>query len=97
VKRAKTIVLDGETEIDSLKYILEGEEPDDLEEVRTIAGFFLDKNEDMPKEGSVVSIKKGILKVKKMDGNKIVSISFTPKGDILAEEDPDNDKDFEDR
>ncbi|TGL59338.1 HlyC/CorC family transporter [Leptospira ognonensis] len=98
VKRAKTIVLDGETEIDSLRYILEGEEPDDLEEVRTIAGFFLDKNEDMPKEGSIIHIKKGILKVKKMDGNKIVSISFTPKGDILAEEDPENDRDHtEDR
>jgi len=93
VKRAKTIVLDGETEIDSLTYILEGEEPADLEEVRTIAGFFLDKNEDMPKEGSVVQIKKGILKVKKMDGNKIVSISFTPKDNIMAEESPDNEKD----
>ncbi len=93
VKRAKTIVLDGETEVDSLTYILEGEEPADLDEQRTIAGFFLNKNEDMPKEGSAVKIKKGVLKVKKMDGNKIISISFTPKGDILAEEDPENDRD----
>lgn len=99
VKKSKTIVLDGETEIDSLMYILEGEEPDDLQEVRTIAGFFLDKNEDMPKEGSTIKIKRGTLKVKKMEGNKIVSISFTPKGDISQEEESEVEREssLEDR
>ncbi|TGN19039.1 hemolysin family protein [Leptospira idonii] len=85
-RKSKTVLLDGETEIDSLTNILEGEEQEDLDEVRTIAGYFLEKNEDMPKEGSVVRIKKGILKVKKMEGNKILSISFTPKGESTSED-----------
>ncbi|TGN06996.1 hemolysin family protein [Leptospira ilyithenensis] len=93
-KKSKPILIDGETEIDSLTGILEGEEPRDMEEVRTIAGYFLEKNEDMPKEGSSVRIKKGILKVKKMEGNKIVSILFTPKGAFADESDSESEREL---
>ncbi|MDF3819990.1 hemolysin family protein [Leptospira sp. 96542] len=96
-KRSNTIILDGEAEIDSLTEILEGEEPSDMEEVRTIAGYFMEKNEDMPKEGSVVRIKKGYLKVKKMEGNKILSIVFTPKGDEGVDAEFEKELSLEDR
>ncbi|MCZ8237982.1 MAG: hemolysin family protein [Leptospiraceae bacterium] len=75
--RNKPISLDGETEIDEIPEILEGVDESELEEVRTIAGLFLEKHEDMPKEGSIIQIPKGELKIKKMDGNKILSIQFT--------------------
>ncbi|NCN09304.1 MAG: HlyC/CorC family transporter [Leptospira sp.] len=75
--RNKPITLDGETEVDEIPEILEGVDEKELEEVRTIAGLFLEKHEDMPKEGSIIQIPKGELKIKKMDGNKILSIQFT--------------------
>lgn len=96
-KKSKTIILDGEAELDSLSEILEGEEPSDMEEVRTIAGYFMEKNEDMPQEGSVVRIKKGYLKVKKMDGNKILTIVFTPKGDEETDAEFEKELSLEDR
>ncbi|MCZ8343598.1 MAG: hemolysin family protein [Leptospira sp.] len=96
-KKSKTIILDGEAELDSLTEILEGEEPSDMEEVRTIAGYFMEKNEDMPQEGSVVRIKKGYLKVKKMDGNKILTIVFTPKGDEETDAEFEKELSLEDR
>jgi CBS domain containing-hemolysin-like protein len=75
--RNKPLSLDGETEIDEISEILEGVDEGELEEVRTIAGLFLEMHGDMPKEGSVIQIPKGELKIKKMDGNKILSIQFT--------------------
>lgn len=77
-KKNKPINLDGETEIDEIPEILEGVDPKDLEEVRTIAGLFLERHEDMPKEGSIIAIPNGELKIKKMDGNKILTIQFSP-------------------
>ncbi|PJZ85152.1 hemolysin family protein [Leptospira harrisiae] len=96
-KKTKTISLDGETELSSLSDILEGEEPSDMEEVRTIAGYFMEKNEDMPKEGSIVQIKKGSLKVKKMEGNKIISILFTPKLEEDNDSELERELSYEDR
>jgi putative hemolysin len=77
LNKNKPILIDGETEIDEIPEILAGVDEKELEEVRTIAGLFLEKHEDMPKEGSVIQIPKGELKIKKMDGNKILSIQFT--------------------
>jgi CBS domain containing-hemolysin-like protein len=76
-KRSKTFVIDGETELDELSDILEGLEEKEKDDVRTIAGLFVERLEDMPKEGSVIKIPKGELRVKKMDGNKIMSLQFT--------------------
>lgn len=76
---------------------MEGEEPSDMEEVRTIAGYFMEKNEDMPKEGSIVQIKKGSLKVKKMEGNKIISILFTPKLEEDNDSEMERELSYEDR
>ena len=47
-----------------------------MKDVRTIAGFFLEKHQDMPSEGSSITITKGTLTVEKMQGNKILSIRF---------------------
>ncbi|WCL48872.1 hemolysin family protein [Leptospira sp. GIMC2001] len=84
--RNKPILIDGETEIDEIPEILEGVDPKDLEEVRTIAGLFLEQHEDMPKEGSIIQIPKGELKIKKMDGNKILSIQFTNQANLASRE-----------
>lgn len=78
INKNKPVIIDGETEIDEVMEILEGINLDDLHDIRTIAGFFLEKHEDMPKEGSVISIPKGELKIKKMEGNKILTIQFLP-------------------
>ncbi|TGK18003.1 HlyC/CorC family transporter [Leptospira fluminis] len=69
--------IDGETELDELKEILTGIEEESLSDIRTIAGFILDKLEDMPKEGTEVAIPEGKLRVEKMDGNKIMTVRFT--------------------
>lgn len=69
--------IDGETELDELKEILTGIEEETLSDIRTIAGFILDKLEDMPKEGTEVLIPEGKLRVEKMDGNKIMTVRFT--------------------
>ncbi len=77
-KKNKPVNFAGDTEIDEILGILEGVDPKELEEVRTIAGFFMERHEDMPKEGSVISIPTGELKIKKMEGNKILTIQFIP-------------------
>ncbi|PJZ68347.1 hemolysin [Leptospira perolatii] len=69
--------IDGETELDELKEILIGIEEEDIRDIRTIAGFILDKLEDMPKEGTEVKIPKGKLTVERMDGNKILTVRFS--------------------
>ncbi|MFB5650079.1 hemolysin family protein [Leptospira wolffii] len=69
--------IDGETELDELKEILTGIQEEDLNDIRTIAGFILDKLEDMPKEGTEIRIPEGTLTVEKMDGNKIMKVRFT--------------------
>ncbi|TGK03225.1 HlyC/CorC family transporter [Leptospira langatensis] len=69
--------IDGETELDELKEILIGIQEEELNDIRTIAGFILDKLEDIPKEGTEVKIPEGILTVEKMDGNKIMTVRFT--------------------
>lgn len=77
-----TCQIDGESELESdfVQNILEGENINDESlDVRTIAGFFLQKFEDFPKEGSSVIIKKGILTVEKMEGNKILTIRYDNK------------------
>ena len=89
-QKNKPIILDGETEIDEISEILDGVDPKDLEEVRTIAGLFLERHEDMPKEGSVILIPNGEFKIKKMDGNKILSIQFTPNSSMNSSKDIDS-------
>jgi putative hemolysin len=59
--------------------VLEGETIEHNKDVRTIAGFFLEKHEDMPVEGSSISIKNGTLTVVKMEGNKILHIRYDHK------------------
>ena len=71
-----SFVIDGEAELDELKEILEGENLEEMEDVRTIAGFIIDKHGDMPKEGSSIKVPKGNLTVEKMEGNKIKTIRF---------------------
>ncbi|MCE9500189.1 MAG: hemolysin family protein [Leptospira sp.] len=71
-----SFIIDGEAELDDLKEILEGENLEEVEDVRTLAGFIIDKHGDMPKEGSSIKIAKGNLTVEKMDGNKIKTIRF---------------------
>ncbi|MCC5814131.1 MAG: HlyC/CorC family transporter [Leptospira sp.] len=85
-KKNKPINLDGETEVDEIPEILEGVDPKELEEVRTIAGLFLERHEDMPKEGSIIVIPTGELKIKKMDGNKILTIQFNPTSNLTKNE-----------
>lgn len=91
-KKNKPILLDGETEIDEIADILEGVDPKELEEVRTIAGLFLERHEDMPKEGSSIQIPTGELKIKKMDGNKILTIQFTPNTSPGSSKEKDREK-----
>jgi CBS domain containing-hemolysin-like protein len=68
--------IDGETELDELEDIIEESELEDMEDVRTIAGFFLEKHEDMPSIGSKISTNKGTFTVQKMQGNKILQVLF---------------------
>ncbi|MCC6275099.1 MAG: HlyC/CorC family transporter [Leptospiraceae bacterium] len=80
IEDSTTFSLDGEAELDDLQEILEGENLDDLENVRTIAGFILEKYGDLPKEGITVPIVMGDLLVEKMEGNKIITVKFIKKG-----------------
>ncbi len=81
-KKTKSFTLDGESEIDQLPEFIYPEDIDGLDEdVRTIAGFIMDKGEGMPVEGTTIEISHGSLKVKKMEGNKIVTVVFTPKNE----------------
>ncbi len=77
--KTDTYIIDGEAELDDLKEVLEGEDINNNKDVRTIAGFFLEKHEDMPSEGSSISIKSGTLTVVKMEGNKILHIKYDHK------------------
>ncbi len=74
--RSNSFVIDGEAELDELKEILAGEDIELFNDVRTIAGFFLEKHQDIPKEGSCITISSGTLTVEKMEGNKIVDIRY---------------------
>ena len=76
VNAKNSFSIDGEAELDELKELLEGVNPDNYEDIRTLAGFILEMHEDMPKEGSEVEIPSGKFIVEKMDGNKIVSVKF---------------------
>lgn len=75
-------IIPGETELDSeiLLDVLEGEEfQDETLEFRTIAGFFNKKFQDIPQEGSTVTIKNGILTILKMKDDTIIQIKFDSK------------------
>jgi CBS domain containing-hemolysin-like protein len=74
--KSDSFIIDGEAELDELKDILHETELEDMEDVRTIAGFFLEKHQDMPTVGSRISILKGTLTVDKMQGNKILQIKY---------------------
>ncbi len=74
--KTDTYTIDGEAELDELEDILNEDEMEGMKDVRTIAGFFLEKHQDMPSEGSSITITKGTLTVEKMQGNKILSIRF---------------------
>ena len=77
---ADSYTIDGEAELDELKKdVLAGENIDQNQNVRTIAGFFLEKHEDVPSEGSTITIKTGTLTVTKMEGNKIINIRYDHK------------------
>jgi CBS domain containing-hemolysin-like protein len=85
-------IIDGERELDELvDDVLLGENIEHNQGVRTIAGFFLQKHEDVPKEGSIITIKKGTLTVTKMEGNKILNIRYdhTPVQILPIKEDYD--------
>ena len=69
-------IIDGEAELNELKEILDGENLDEYKDVRTIAGFFLEKHGDIPIEGSSIEISNGVLTIYKMEGNKIVNVKF---------------------
>jgi CBS domain containing-hemolysin-like protein len=77
--KTDSYIIDGEAELDDLKEVLEGEIGEHNRDVRTIAGFFMEKHEDMPDEGSSISIKNGTLTVVKMEGNKIIHIRYDHK------------------
>lgn len=77
--KTDTYIIDGEAELDDLRDVLEGEDIEHNKDVRTIAGFFMEKHEDMPVEGSSITIKSGTLTVVKMEGNKILNIKYDHK------------------
>ncbi len=77
--RTDSYIIDGEAELDELSDVLEGENIEQNKDVRTIAGFFLEKHEDMPKEGSMITIRNGTLTVVKMDKNKIIHVRYDHK------------------
>lgn len=77
--KTDSYIIDGEAELDELKDVLEGENIEHSKDVRTIAGFFLEKHQDMPIEGSSITIKNGTLTVVKMEGNKILHIRYDHK------------------
>ncbi|MCB1144849.1 MAG: HlyC/CorC family transporter [Leptospiraceae bacterium] len=77
--KTDSYIIDGEAELDELKEVLEGEIVEHNRDVRTIAGFFLEKHQDMPNEGSSIMIKNGTLTVVKMEGNKILHIRYDHK------------------
>lgn len=90
-QKADSYSIDGEAELDDLEDILDGINLEQYKDVRTIAGLFLEKHEDMPTVGSSIIIPKGTLTVEKMQGNKIKSIRFdmTPVRFISTKEDYD--------
>ncbi|MCB1176143.1 MAG: HlyC/CorC family transporter [Leptospiraceae bacterium] len=77
--KTDSYIIDGEAELDELNDVLEGEDIEHNKDVRTIAGFFMEKHEDMPNEGSTITIKSGTLTVVKMEGNKILHIKYDHK------------------
>jgi len=79
-RKNKSVQLEGERELNQIPQIILEEDIQGIEEdVRTLAGLIMYKAEGMPEEGAVIPIKKGVLKVKKMEGNKIGSVLFLPK------------------
>ena len=89
--KTDTYTIDGEAELDELEDILNEDEMEGMKDVRTIAGFFLEKHQDMPSEGSSITITRGTLTVEKMQGNKILNIRFdlAPVHFIQTKEDYD--------
>ncbi|MBE7412875.1 MAG: hemolysin family protein [Leptospiraceae bacterium] len=80
IEESPVFSMDGEAELEELKEILEGENLADMVNVRTIAGFILEKYGDLPEEGTTISIAMGDLQVEKMEGNKISRVKFIKKG-----------------
>lgn len=76
-QHSDSFTIDGEAELDELKEILVGVQDEEIKDIRTIAGFILGRLEDMPEEGSTISLQTGTLTVEKMEGNKILSVRFT--------------------
>lgn len=74
--KPNSFLIDGEAELSDLKDILEGEDMEAYKDVRTIAGLFLEKYQDIPAEGSQVNISSGRLTVEEMDANKILKIRY---------------------
>ncbi|MCB1157401.1 MAG: HlyC/CorC family transporter [Leptospiraceae bacterium] len=89
--KPNSFVISGEAELSELSDILEGEDMEEYKDVRTIAGLFLEKHQDMPREGSMVTIKTGSLTVEKMEGNKIIDIryDFAPVNVVPIQEEYD--------
>lgn len=88
-KKSKQRIIDGEEEIDKLKEEL-GLNTSDMDDIRTIAGYFLNTIQEMPKEGSFIELEKGELRVKKMEGNKIVSLQYIEKVSAEAKDTKDS-------
>ncbi|HMV44904.1 MAG TPA: hemolysin family protein [Leptospiraceae bacterium] len=89
--KSDSYTIDGEAELDELEDIFNENEIEGMKDVRTIAGFFLEKHQDMPSEGSSITITKGTLTVEKMQGNKILNIRFdmAPLNFVHTKEDYD--------
>jgi CBS domain containing-hemolysin-like protein len=87
----ESYTIEGERELDELKDVITSEDLEEDKNIRTIAGYFFEKHQDVPTEGSFIKIKKGTLTVSKMEGNKIINIRYdhTPVEIISTKEDYD--------
>jgi CBS domain containing-hemolysin-like protein len=87
----ESYTIEGERELDELKDVITSEDLEEDKNIRTIAGYFFEKHQDVPTEGSFIKIKKGTLTVSKMEGNKIINIRYdhTPVEIISIKEDYD--------
>ncbi len=87
----ESYTIEGERELDELKDVITSEDLEEDKNIRTIAGYFFEKHQDVPSEVIFIKIKKGTLTVSKMEGNKIINIRYdhTPVEIISIKEDYD--------
>ena len=71
-----TYRIDGETELEDLKDKIITIDEKEIEGIRTISGFIIEKLKEMPQQDSYINISGGKLIVEKMEGNKIISVLY---------------------